>query len=123
MDSKNLKILIADDSLLARKKLKDCLASLDYTNIVEAADGAEALEQYKSEKPDLVFMDIVMPKRFGTDAVKDILTEDSKAIIIMVSSVGTQKYIADSLKAGAKDFISKPFTSSQVLSVLERYNH
>ncbi|MBO5279183.1 MAG: response regulator [Lachnospiraceae bacterium] len=123
MDSKNFKILIADDSLLARKKLKDCLASLDYTNIIEAKDGTEALEQYKSEKPDLVFMDIVMPKQFGTDAVKDILTENSEAVIIMVSSVGTKKYIQDSLKAGAKDFISKPFTSSQVLSVLERYNH
>lgn len=123
MDSKNFKILIADDSLLARKKLKDCLASLDYTNIIEAADGIEALEKYKSEKPDLIFMDIVMPRQLGTDAVTDILAENPEAVIVMLSSVGTKKYIQDSLKAGAKDFISKPFTSSQVVSVLERYNH
>lgn len=123
MDSKIYKILIADDSLLARKKLKDCLASLGYTNIIEASDGIEALEQYQSEKPDLVFMDIVMPKQFGTAAVTDILAGNPEAVIVMLSSVGTNKYVQDSLKAGAKDFISKPFTSSQVISVLERYNH
>lgn len=122
MDSKDFKILIADDSLLARKKLKDCLSVLGYTNIIEAQDGTDAIVQYRHGQPNLVFMDIVMPKQFGTDTVKDILTENPDAIIIMVSSVGTKRYIQDSLKAGAKDFISKPFTSSQISSVLERYN-
>ncbi len=122
MDSKDFRILIADDSLLARKKLKDCLAALGYTNTIEAKDVTDALTQYRNEKPNLVFMDIVMPKQFGTDTVKDIITENPEAIIIMLSSVGTKRYIQDSLKAGAKDFISKPFTSSQVSSVLERYN-
>lgn len=122
MDSKNFKILIADDSLLARKKLKDALSALGYTDIVEAKDGNDALSVYKSEKPDLVFMDIVMPKQYGTDTVKDILDENPDAVIVMVSSVGTKSYIQDSLKAGAKDFIAKPFTSSQLLAILERYN-
>lgn len=122
MDSKDFKILIADDSLLARKKLRDCLSRLGYTNIMEATDGAEAIAQYRIGAPDLVFMDIVMPKQFGTDTVRDIITENPAAIIIMLSSVGTKRYIQDSLKAGAKDFISKPFTSSQVSAVLERFN-
>lgn len=122
MDSKDFKILIADDSLLARKKLKDCLTALGYTNTIEAQDGTDAITQYRNERPNLVFMDIVMPKQFGTDTVKDIITENPEAIIIMLSSVGTKRYIQDSLKAGAKDFISKPFTSSQVSAVLERYN-
>ena len=121
MDSNNFKILIADDSLLARKKLKDALLALGYTDIVEAKDGNEALSVYKSEKPDLVLMDTVMPEKFGTDTVKDIITENPDAVIVMVSSVGTKSYIQDSLKAGAKDFIAKPFTSSQLLTVLERY--
>lgn len=122
MDSKNFKILIADDSLLARKKLKDALSALGYTDIVEAKDGNDALSVYRSEKPNLVFMDIVMPKQYGTDTVKDILDENPDAVIVMVSSVGTKSYIQDSLKAGAKDFIAKPFTSSQLLAILERYN-
>lgn len=122
MDSKNFKILIADDSLLARKKLKDALSALGYTDIIEAKDGNDALSVYKSEKPNLVFMDIVMPEQYGTDTVKDILDENPDAVIVMVSSVGTKSYIQDSLKAGAKDFIAKPFTSSQLLAILERYN-
>lgn len=122
MDSKNFKILIADDSLLARKKIKDALSVLGYTNVVEAADGNAALAVYRAEQPQLVLMDIVMPKQYGTDTVKDILTENPDAVIVMVSSVGTRNYIQDSLKAGAKDFITKPFTSSQLLTVLERYN-
>ena len=73
MDCQNVKVLIADDSLLARKKLRDCLVSLGCVNIIEAQDEEEAYDQYIKEQPDLVFMDIVMPKKFGTDAVREII--------------------------------------------------
>ena len=111
MDSKDYKIMIVDDSKLARKKLKDCLALLNYTNVIEAADGDEAVSLFKQEKPNLVFMDIVMPKMFGTDAVKNIVDLDEEAIIVMLS-----------IKVGARDFIFKPFTASRVAEILERYN-
>lgn len=123
MDAKDFKIMIVDDSKLARKKLKDCLAVFDYTNIIEAKDGDEALKKYKEVRPDLVFMDIVMPRMFGTDAVRKIIEINEEAVIIMLSSVGTKKHVQDSLKAGAKDFIFKPFTASHVSEVLERYNN
>lgn len=122
MDSKDFKIMIVDDSKLARKKLKDCLALLEYTNVVEAEDGDEAVSLFRKEKPNLVFMDIVMPKMFGTDAVKGIVEADENAIIVMLSSVGTKKHVQDSIKAGARDFIFKPFTASHVSKILERYN-
>lgn len=122
MDSKEFKIMIVDDSKLARKKLKDCLALLNYTNVIEAEDGDEAVSLFKEEKPNLVFMDIVMPKMFGTDAVKGIVDADENAIIVMLSSVGTKKHVHDSIKAGARDFIFKPFTASHVSEILERYN-
>lgn len=122
METKDFKILIVDDSILVRKKLRDCLAMFDYTNVIEAQDGDEALTKYKEEKPNLVFMDIVMPKLFGTDAVKAIIDTDEHANIIMLSSVGTKKHVQDSLKAGAKDFIFKPFTASRVSEVVEKYN-
>lgn len=122
MDSKDYKIMIVDDSKLARKKLKDCLALLNYTNVIEAADGDEAVSLFKHEKPNLVFMDIVMPKMFGTDAVKNIVDLDEEAIIVMLSSVGTKKHVQESIKVGARDFIFKPFTASRVAEILERYN-
>lgn len=114
--------MIVDDSKLARKKLKDCLALLNYTNVIEAADGDEAVSLFKQEKPNLVFMDIVMPKMFGTDAVKNIVDLDEEAIIVMLSSVGTKKHVQESIKVGARDFIFKPFTASRVAEILERYN-
>ena len=122
MDSKDYKIMIVYDSKLARKKLKDCLALLNYTNVIEAADGDEAVSLFKQEKPNLVFMDIVMPKMFGTDAVKNIVDLDEEAIIVMLSSVGTKKHVQESIKVGARDFIFKPFTASRVAEILERYN-
>ena len=122
MDSKDYKIMIVDDSKLARKKLKDCLALLNYTNVIEAADGDEAVSLFKQEKPNLVFMDIVMPKMFGTDAVKNIVDLDEEAIIVMLSSVGTKKHVQESIKVGARDFIFKPFTASRVAEIMERYN-
>ena len=122
MDSKDYKIMIVDDSKLARKKLKDCLALLNYTNVIEAADGDEAVSLFKQEKPNLVFIDIVMQKMFGTDAVKNIVDLDEEAIIVMLSSVGTKKHVQESIKVGARDFIFKPFTASRVAEILERYN-
>ena len=122
MDSKDYKIMIVDDSKLARKKLKDCLALLDYTNVIEAEDGEEAVSLFKKERPNLVFMDIVMPKMFGTDAVKGIVDADENAIIVMLSSVGTKQHVQESIKVGARDFIFKPFTASRVSEILQRYN-
>lgn len=122
MDCKDFKIMIVDDSKLARKKLKDCLGLFEYTNVIEASNGEQAVSLFEKEKPNLVFMDIIMPKMFGTDAVKNIIEADKNAVIVMLSSVGTKKHVQDSLKAGAKDFVCKPFTASSVLEVLERYN-
>ena len=88
---------------------------------LKAADGDEAVSLFKQEKPNLVFMDIVMPKMFGTDAVKNIVDLDEEAIIVMLSSVGTKKHVQESIKVGARDFIFKPFTASRVAEILERY--
>ena len=122
MEAKEFKILVADDSLLARKKLITNLNELGYNNIFEAADGEEAVNKYKEEQPNLIFMDIVMPKQYGLDALKEIMDINPNVIVIMVSTTGTKKNITDALKVGAADFILKPFTKSQITAVLQRYN-
>lgn len=120
MKDYNLKILIADDSILSRKKLKNSLNSLGYYNILEAVDGVVAVEIYKTEQPDLIFMDIVMPNKYGIDALTDIIAFDSKAKVVMLSSTGTKSNITDSIKAGAFEFLIKPFTNTQVIEILSR---
>lgn len=122
MKPSDFKILIADDSLLARKKLRNCLTGLDYTNVIEAVDGENAVELYQAENPMLIFMDIVMPKKYGIDALKEIKSINKDAIVIMVSSTGTKINVAEAINAGANDFLSKPFTVKQVYDVLERFN-
>ncbi|MBQ1871183.1 MAG: response regulator [Lachnospiraceae bacterium] len=119
MNSQDLKILISDDSILARKQLKDVLTSAGYDNFVEAKDGKEAVSLYKKGDIDIVFLDIVMPQIDGIEAIKQIKAVDENANIVMVSSVGTQGQIKAAIEAGAKDFIQKPFVSNQILTVLD----
>lgn len=119
MTLQTIKILICDDSILARKKLKDFLTSIGCTQILDAADGQMAIDTYKAEKPDIVFLDIVMPVKDGITAVKEIIAFDPAAHIIMTSSVGTQENLKEALKAGAKDFIQKPLDNTQIQHVLD----
>lgn len=115
------KILIGDDSILARKQLKDIIAQYGGTTFVEATNGQEAIDKFKSDKPDIVFLDIVMPVKDGIAAVKEIRESDPKAVIIIVSSVGTQAQLKNAIEAGAKDFIQKPLNVEQIERVLKNY--
>ncbi len=115
------KILIGDDSILARKQLKDIIAQYGGTTFVEATNGQEAIDKFKSDKPDIVFLDIVMPVKDGIAAVKEITEADPKAVIIIVSSVGTQAQLKNAIEAGAKDFIQKPLNVEQIERVLKNH--
>lgn len=115
---KNARILIGDDSILARKQLKDNLASFGALTFIEAVNGKEAVEKYIVEKPDVVFLDIVMPIKDGITAVKEIIEQNDQALIIIVSSVGTQSQLKAALEAGARDFIQKPIKASQLKDII-----
>ncbi len=118
MQLKDAKILIGDDSILARKQLKDVLTSLGATRFVEAVNGNEAVEKFIAEKPDLIFLDIIMPIKDGISAVREIIAEDADAQIIIVSSVGTQHQLKAAIEAGAKDFVQKPINAEQIASIV-----
>ena len=107
MDYSKFKVLICDDSILARKSLSGYLSTLGVTNISEVANGQDAVEFCKNEKPDIAFLDIIMPVKDGITATKEIVELKNDTIIIMCSSVGTQTHLREAIKAGAKDFIQK----------------
>ncbi len=120
MDITNKKILVCDDSVLARKQLMDAVKEIaEGGTFIEGKNGIEAVNLYKSEKPDLVFMDIVMPEKDGTTALAEIKDFDSEAVIIIVSSVGTQEQLKKAIQLGAKDFIQKPFEKNQIKEIIE----
>ena len=112
-------VLICDDSMFARKKLSMSISGFGVKAVYEAADGEEAVSKYREFKPDVVFMDIIMPKVTGIEALKQIIAEDPDAKVIMASSVGTQSHLKDALKSGAVDFLQKPIADNDALKVLE----
>lgn len=121
MKINEMKILISDDSILARKQLKDIISALGTPAFFEATDGQSAIDKYKEINPDIVFLDIVMPRKDGNIAISEIMSYDPNATIIIVSSVGTQAQLKCALEAGAKDFIQKPIDSQQVIDVVTKF--
>lgn len=116
----DVKILICDDSILARKQLKDIIRRCGYDNFLEAANGEQAVSLYKESKPQLVFLDIVMPEKDGVQAVHEIRQFDPEAYIIIVSSVGTKSQLKAAIMEGAHDFIQKPYSSSSIERIVKK---
>ena len=116
-------ILIVDDALFMRKILSDILSEEGHKIVGEAENAKEAIELYKKHKPDIVTMDIIMPEIDGIDtlkAIKQILKSDKKAKIVIVSAMGQQDMVVESIQAGAKDFIVKPFQRSRIIEAITR---
>lgn len=115
-----MRVLLVDDAAFVRMSLKKILddAALGF-EFVEAGDGEEAIEKYKIYSPDLVIMDITMPKMDGITAVSKIKEIDDDAKIIMCSSMGYQEKVVDAITAGAKDFIIKPYEPAKVVKSIK----
>ena len=113
-------VLICDDAAFMRMMLKKILVEGGYEVIGEAVNGADALEKYKALQPDLVTMDITMPEKDGIQALKEIKAKDPSANVIMCSAMGQQAMVIESIQAGAKDFIVKPFAADRVLEAVRK---
>ncbi|MBO6303191.1 MAG: response regulator [Ruminiclostridium sp.] len=120
MKISDITVMICDDSPLVRKKISEILARVGITNMINAEDGEQAVEIYKEKSPDLVFMDIVMPKKTGIDALREIRAMDSEAKVVMASTVGTQSNLIAAIKEGAFEFLQKPVKEDDVLKIINR---
>jgi two-component system, chemotaxis family, chemotaxis protein CheY len=109
------RILIVDDTLFMRTLLKNILFSGGHTIVGEAGDGEDAISRYKELKPELVTMDVVMPKLNGIEALKAIRSMDAGARVIMCTAVGQEQMVKLAIKSGAKGYIVKPFQAPKVL--------
>lgn len=112
-------ILICDDSLLVRKKMKDCLMECGDFNIFEAASGQSSVEMFTQHNPDLVFLDIVMPDKNGIDALNEMKAIRKDVKVIMLSSSGTRTHLKAAMDAGASDFIQKPWDKAQIEHIVK----
>ena len=117
----NVKFLIVDDASFMRVVLKDILISHGLASqIYEAGDGLAAVEAYKQFKPDVVTMDINMPKADGVQALQSILRINPRAKVVMVTAVEQKHVVQDAMKAGARDYVVKPFDRANVALVINK---
>jgi two-component system chemotaxis response regulator CheY len=112
------RVLVADDASFMRQMIREIVEAEGHEVVGEASDGDEAVTEFKRLHPDVVTMDIVMPRRSGIDAVKGIVALDPNARIVMCSALGQETLVQEALQAGAMDFIVKPFKPDAVVATL-----
>lgn len=112
-------ILIVDDSTVVRNRIDRGSSSGNFQVVATASNGIEALEQYKKCKPNLVTMDLTMPKMNGLECIQAIMALDPKANILVISALSDKATGIKALKYGARGFICKPFTDEELIEALE----
>jgi two-component system chemotaxis response regulator CheY len=115
------KVLIVDDALFMRTMIKDILQGTGRYDVVgEATNGQEAIKKFQELQPELITMDIVMPVMDGIEAARTILKQDPTVRVVMVSALGQEPLVIESIASGAKDFVVKPFSADKVVKVIDQ---
>ncbi len=113
-------ILIVDDSRTSRKILREILESPGHTIVGEGVDGEDGYLKYKELKPDLVTLDITMPKLDGIEALQLIKKCNEEALVVMITAAGQKEKMIQAIKHGAAEFITKPYEPDDVKDVIEK---
>jgi two-component system chemotaxis response regulator CheY len=114
------RVLVVDDAAFMRHMIKGILTNMGCEVVGEAADGEEACAKYIELKPDMVTMDLIMPKKGGLEALKDIRAGDPNAKVVVISAVDQRQPLMDALKHGAADYVVKPFEKDRVQEAIKR---
>ncbi len=117
----SFKVLVVDDSSFVRMMIRQFLVHLGYTNILEAKNGFEAVEFYKENKPALTILDVTMPELDGLSALKEIISFDPTAKVIMCSAISQELVVREALALGAIDFVPKPFRLDELGKIIMQY--
>jgi two-component system chemotaxis response regulator CheY len=113
------RVMIVDDAAFMRISIRNILTKNGYEVCCEAENGAVALQKYKEMLPDIITMDITMPEMDGLTSIREILSFNPGANIIMVSAMGQESMVREAIMLGAKGFIVKPFKEDVILSALK----
>lgn len=116
----SIRILIVDDACFMRRSLASILAERGWEVIGEAANGLEALEKYEALHPDVVTMDVTMPRMDGLTALRSLLGKHPSARVVMCSSLGQLDVISEAARRGARDFLIKPYRKQRVLGAISK---
>lgn len=117
------KILIVDDSRTSRKMLRNILESNGHEIIDEAINGQEGVQKFQALKPDVVTLDITMPVVDGVEALKMIKALDPESKVVMVTAAGQKNKMIECIKAGANEFLTKPFEQQEIVDVINKMSN
>lgn len=117
------KILIVDDSRTSRKMLRNILESNGHEIIDEAVNGQEGVQKFQALKPDVVTLDITMPVVDGVKALKMIKALDPESKVVMVTAAGQKNKMIECIKAGANEFLTKPFEQQEIVDVINKMSN
>ncbi len=112
-------LLVTDDAVIIREMIKDLATQAGWTIVGEASNGQEAIQRYAELRPDAVTLDLVMPEHDGLHALHGIMQIDPNAKVVVISALEQKAILKDAFKAGAADFLVKPFNRQTLLSTLE----
>ena len=112
------KLIIIDDMLFMRAKLRQLAEASGYEVVGEAENGLKGLELYKEKKPDLVFLDITMPEMDGLTALRLMREFDKAAKVVIISAMGQEERVKEAIREGAVNFIVKPFQNEKITKLL-----
>ena len=114
------KIIVADDSEFIRNNMKKILNDLGYEDIIEAVNGVEAVDKYLKFRPNILFLDITMPKKNGLETLEDIKRIDNNAKVIMATTHGEQRVVMDAIMYGASGYVLKPLNPDNIKKTIEK---
>jgi two-component system chemotaxis response regulator CheY len=114
------RLLVVDDAMFMRMVIRDVAVEAGWEIVGEAADGEEAVVKFADLKPDLVTLDLVMPKMGGLDALRKILEVNPNARVVVVSALDQKETLIETIRLGAADFIVKPFERERIAGVLAK---
>jgi two-component system chemotaxis response regulator CheY len=114
------RVLIVDDVLFVRKTLSTMLTQNGFEVVGEASSGLQAIELSQQLNPDIITMDVVMPKMSGIEATRWIIKANPQARIVMVSAMGQESLVMEAIHAGARDYLLKPFSTEEILKTLNQ---
>jgi two-component system chemotaxis response regulator CheY len=114
------RVLVVDDAAFMRKVLTDALVAGGHEVVGEAGDGDQAIAAYRDLQPDLVTLDITMPQKDGLATLRELVELDPAARVVICSALGQEAKVLDAVKAGAKDFVVKPFDQDRLLGAVSK---
>ena len=113
-------VLIVDDSSVMRNMLAKFFTDNGFNVVGMAADGVEAVEMFEKHNPDIMTLDIIMPKMRGTEVLENIMNRYPDATVVMASSISDARTVMKCLKIGAKQYILKPYDEKKVMSAIKK---